>query len=262
MDFKAHKVVSALPGVLEPDSIYFVKTGLTFEIYVTNGVGTIIAHELSKPKVNSTPLTFVPTATGNTTNLNEYVIDDVGRNWFIDYTGDAVLLDKPTFFSNSGRAYLYTDNRWVSNSNLNQGSNNENFNQSEGTGTLPTKSWNRIGDLIPKGTYLDELTIMGMCNSTEVQGIRLHVVFRYADPVSNYDNGIDNVNETAEQILVNNGNFYPFTYTGSVDDIYRSVRSLNYVTPEDGYLMIYYRPSGTLTTTRYFRHSYMVKLFQ
>lgn len=46
------------------------------------------------PAINPTPLTFVPTATGNTTNLNELVTDVNGDKWFIDYAGDGLLIDK------------------------------------------------------------------------------------------------------------------------------------------------------------------------
>ena len=48
------------------------------------------------PAVNSTPVSFVPSPTGNATNRNEFVIDPNGHNWFIDYAGDAVLLASST----------------------------------------------------------------------------------------------------------------------------------------------------------------------
>lgn len=44
------------------------------------------------PAVNPIPIAFVPAATGNATNRNEFVIDPAGANWFIDYAGDAVKL--------------------------------------------------------------------------------------------------------------------------------------------------------------------------
>jgi hypothetical protein len=48
------------------------------------------------PDVNNTPIGYVPTASGNTLNLNEFVIDSNGDNWFIDEFGDAVKLKEPT----------------------------------------------------------------------------------------------------------------------------------------------------------------------
>ena len=44
---KTHKFVAALPGALDADSIYFVRAGLGFDIYVTNGSGQINAYSLN-----------------------------------------------------------------------------------------------------------------------------------------------------------------------------------------------------------------------
>lgn len=40
-----HKVVAALPGTLESDSIYYVRVGDGFDMYVTNGSGTVVAYK-------------------------------------------------------------------------------------------------------------------------------------------------------------------------------------------------------------------------
>lgn len=48
-DFKASKVVAALPAVLEKDTVYFVKTGDGFDVYVTNGTGDTVAYPLNIP---------------------------------------------------------------------------------------------------------------------------------------------------------------------------------------------------------------------
>lgn len=45
---KQHKVVAALPGTLEADSIYVVRAGAGFDLYVTNSSGTIIPYALNK----------------------------------------------------------------------------------------------------------------------------------------------------------------------------------------------------------------------
>lgn len=44
---KHHKVVAALPPTLEADSIYYVRAGAGFDIYVTNGAGAIAAYPLN-----------------------------------------------------------------------------------------------------------------------------------------------------------------------------------------------------------------------
>lgn len=47
-DFKAAKVVAALPATLEADTVYFVRVGSGFDIKVTNGTGTIVALDLNQ----------------------------------------------------------------------------------------------------------------------------------------------------------------------------------------------------------------------
>lgn len=42
-----HKVVVALPSPLEPDAIYYVRTGDGFDIHVTNGAGVVTAYSLN-----------------------------------------------------------------------------------------------------------------------------------------------------------------------------------------------------------------------
>ena len=44
---KHHKVVSSLPATLLANSIYYVRVGTGFDIYVTNDVGTIVAYPLN-----------------------------------------------------------------------------------------------------------------------------------------------------------------------------------------------------------------------
>ncbi|MDY0191661.1 MAG: hypothetical protein RBR22_13120 [Desulfuromonas sp.] len=43
-----HKVVAALPVPLEADSIYYVRAGDGFDIYITNGAGVVAAYEINQ----------------------------------------------------------------------------------------------------------------------------------------------------------------------------------------------------------------------
>lgn len=45
---KHHKYVASLPGTLEANSIYYVRAGAGFDIYVTNSSGTIVAYPLNR----------------------------------------------------------------------------------------------------------------------------------------------------------------------------------------------------------------------
>lgn len=53
-DFKAAKVVAALPATLEADTVYFVRRAGGFDIKLTNGVGAIVAYNLNlnTPAIN------------------------------------------------------------------------------------------------------------------------------------------------------------------------------------------------------------------
>lgn len=43
------------------------------------------------PRVIHIPIDYIPTQTGNTQNLNQFVIDPQGDIWFIDFLGNALL---------------------------------------------------------------------------------------------------------------------------------------------------------------------------
>ena len=107
-------------------------TGFTSIYNATNGV--LIGQNINEageitdvyaPKqsvdVNLTPITYVPTATGNTANLGQLVIDPNGFVWAIDDQGDAVQLtietgapvtvgtNPPTGTAIEGAIHLVTD---------------------------------------------------------------------------------------------------------------------------------------------------------
>jgi len=42
-----HKVVSSLPSTLTANSIYYVRIGTGFDVYVTNSSGTVVAYPLN-----------------------------------------------------------------------------------------------------------------------------------------------------------------------------------------------------------------------
>jgi len=41
------KTISALPGTLTPDTVYFVRVGTGFDLYVTNHAGTVVGYKLN-----------------------------------------------------------------------------------------------------------------------------------------------------------------------------------------------------------------------
>ena len=67
------------------------KNGTVFTYTSEDGTETII--DTTPLDVNLTTISFVPTATGNTTNLNSLVVDPNGDIWVIDFQGDAKKLN-------------------------------------------------------------------------------------------------------------------------------------------------------------------------
>ena len=46
-ELRNEKYVNSLPGVLIANTIYYVKNGAGFDVYITNNSGTIIAYPLN-----------------------------------------------------------------------------------------------------------------------------------------------------------------------------------------------------------------------
>ncbi|VXC63787.1 hypothetical protein [Sphingomonas sp. AX6] len=46
---RTHKVVAALPPVLEPSALYFVRVGAGFDLYVTNELGLVASYKQNLP---------------------------------------------------------------------------------------------------------------------------------------------------------------------------------------------------------------------
>jgi hypothetical protein len=57
-----------------------------------NGVPGWVQDTVTTVSVNTTPIGFVPTTTGNSSNFNQVVTDPNGEVWIIDADGDAVQM--------------------------------------------------------------------------------------------------------------------------------------------------------------------------
>ena len=70
-------------------------------------VNYTFVHE-GNPNATATVVAFVPTATGNTTNLNSYVIDPNGATWYIDAGGKAIKVEhKPAQLTNNDAPFAW-----------------------------------------------------------------------------------------------------------------------------------------------------------
>lgn len=65
-----HKVVAALPDPLVADSIYYVRSGSGFDIYVTNSLGTVVAYPINQSggsgQASFAAVTLTATSAGQT----------------------------------------------------------------------------------------------------------------------------------------------------------------------------------------------------
>lgn len=76
---KYHKVVSALPGTLDANSVYYVRVGSGVDMYVTNDIGVITAYQLNPP-VMTIAGTAVTTNVTLTNNEFDHVISVTGSS--------------------------------------------------------------------------------------------------------------------------------------------------------------------------------------
>lgn len=80
--FNPHKVISALPGVLEASSVYFVRTGAGIDMYVTDSTGSV-AYKNNEVLVKTVGSAL---STSGTVNLDFSTL--TGTIQTIDVTGD------------------------------------------------------------------------------------------------------------------------------------------------------------------------------
>lgn len=90
-----HKVVSALPGTPEPNSIYYVRIGTGFEIYVTNDQGTVVAYPANYAKLPIAKQTNISDPNFHISGIREVSSLPVSMTWRPAADGESVV---PTMF--------------------------------------------------------------------------------------------------------------------------------------------------------------------
>lgn len=178
---------------------------------------------------------------------------------YTDHDNRIVTLENRTrTISNTGRAYFYTDNRWVTNSDDNYGPSYYQWNEHSGTGTTPIVEFEHIGDRLRAGRRVTRLEIGGRANDAEVLDIEVYAVFRSPDTQARWSTGMGSDAEDTVTVLVNglwksSGNE---TLISAPNDTMKQSWDLDFTPTIDGYLSIYFRSVGALTATRYFRCFY------
>ncbi len=168
-------------------------------------------------------------------------------------------------WQNSGRFYLYTDERWVTDSDDNYGFGYYQFAESGGTGVNPIQEWEHQGHMLQKGETLKKFILNARTNTSGngVSDIDVILSFRYPDPTTRFQTGYDSDGEVTEvEILrenwftVGNPATWGPTLTGVINDGHRRIADLDFTAPEDGWLSIYVQATGDITSQSYFLTTY------
>lgn len=112
-EFRAEKVVSTLPDPLTPDTVYYVRTGEGFDVYVSDTTGAT-AHSLNVPDItpgdpwtlSADSVSFSYDSEGVITGLTESVDGDI-RTTTYTYT-DGVITEVETEFRGLVRTETFT----------------------------------------------------------------------------------------------------------------------------------------------------------
>lgn len=140
-----------------------------------------------------------------------------------------------------GRFYCYTDNRWIT-YNSSYGAQSENNNTNCGTSSAPWLSWTQMGLFVPKGAVLTSMDGFMRSSSGEITDVEMRAYFQTGTFGTTW---ADNADTTRTWIT---------TETVATPDLGFKRATLDLegtIAPEDGFLMFYVRPTGTLTATRY-----------
>lgn len=160
----------------------------------------------------------------------------------------------------TGRFYLYTDNRWVTDSDDNYGPSYYQFNESGAVGVTPVMEWEHMGIFVPAGRTIEKFHFTGKTNNSQVTDLEFYCVLRYPDPITRWESGMDNDGEDDHVLLLNSLFMAPVgetAFTGGTNDSHRRTWTIGQSVDQDSYLSVYIRPVGVLTATRYMRASYM-----
>lgn len=161
----------------------------------------------------------------------------------------------------SQRVYCYVDNRWVTSAHAIYGTQYVNANQTAGVATNPVLSWAAIGDQLTPDDTVVGFSLYGRFNSAEVENMEYSVMF--VAPVNQVAMsngvGVDAVSEFT-YTEVARGLFYFDQLPTAPTDQRRVDIPLNFSVPENGVLIIAFKPVGTFAATRYFYGSYRYEI--
>jgi hypothetical protein len=140
-----------------------------------------------------------------------------------------------------GRYYCFTNNRWVT-QQISYGVQSENNSNNCGTGTEPALSWQHMGAYLPKGATLQSLDGVLRRSFSEVTGFDLRVYLQHGPASGDWEADGDTTRLPVADLLGEPLSAGFNTLALGLGDT---------VMPEDGFVMVYLRPVGSITATRY-----------
>lgn len=141
-----------------------------------------------------------------------------------------------------GRWYANTNNRWVGFS-VNYGSNTENYNQNSGTGADPTVNWIFWGPTLTAGTKVTGFNMLVRPSNSEVTAIDVRL-YHSRGPL---DGSWGNTGATTWDLIhaANNIGFTATNWTRYAPEL------TPYTCLDDGHFLMFIRPVGTISATRF-----------
>jgi len=159
--------------------------------------------------------------------------------------------ERSQLVSYSGRWYLYSDSRWVTESDDNYGSGYFQFTESGGTGSNPVYEWEHMGTLVPAGKIIKSLMLGCRANSTSITDIEFRIVCKTPAGSNTWYSGIDNDSEIQVQTLYD-GRFVTPEMSGNMGDTrLRKIDLNNFEVQDDCQLCIYIKPIRYGSGTKY-----------
>lgn len=140
-----------------------------------------------------------------------------------------------------GRFYCYTNNRWVTHHPA-YGVQSENSSTNCGADTDPWLDWTHMGAFVPKGAVLQALDGLLRGSDTEITGYDVQVYFQTGPLTTGW-------NTDAETVRTFAGGLSAVSFDPGFNRL--SLDLGGFEAPEDGFAVLYLRPTGTITSTRY-----------
>ena len=164
----------------------------------------------------------------------------------------------------SGRILLKSNLNWTTNADDNYGINLHNAGHDCGAGDNPTYDWVQLGTVVPSGYRVNNVTIVGRVNGSDVDDVRFQFVKRIKNVQEDWQDVNDNLDFT-NTVLYDNmwmQNTEQSIYSGIISRKAKRVFETkeNNLFDEDGELFMYLKPIGTFSEDRYFQFTLSIEI--